>query len=343
VGQVGRRRFLAALATLPAIPFSHAQQAQKVYRIGILQSDTSDVAGLSRSVSFVGTLLADHGYVRDSPFASPTKPGPVRKFDFVIRTAQAESELASLAAELVKLKVDVILAVGAQSTVALKGATGAIPIVMIMEGDPVRLGLVANLRQPGKNVTGVTALAPEMAVKRLELLREIVPGLTRVAVLWNPGDPEHADQWRATREAANGMKVELLSIEVAAAGGMQSVVSALRETDAGALVVFLDRFTANNAIGIIETAASRRLPSVFANRQFVNHEFGGLMSYGPDHIDLIRHAAKLIAQILDGARPNELPVEQPTRFELIVNAKTAKALGLTIPPSILLRANRILE
>jgi len=343
MGQLRRRGFLAVLGALLATPFSHAQQNQKILQIGILQSNTSDVAGLSHSVSFVGTLMADYGYVRDSPVASPGKAGTVRKFSFVVRTAQAESELGGLAAELVTLKLDAILAVGAQPAIAVKRATRTIPVVMILQGDPVRLGLVASLRRPGMNLTGLTTLAPELAVKRLELIAEVVPGLTRVAVLWNPRDPEQSDQWRATEEAAKGLKVELLPIEASPVGGMEPVVSAMRQTDAGALLVFLDRFTANNATEIIETAASRRLPAVYPNRLFVNHEYGGLMSYGPVHIDLIRQTAKLITQVLDGAKPSELPVEQPTSFELVVNTKTAKALGLTIPQSILLRANRVLE
>ena len=344
MGPEVRRRFLVTLGVLLAMPGARAQQAQKIFQVGILQSASSEVAGLSDSFSLLGILLAEHSYVAHGAVSSPVKAGRVRKFSWVSRTGQgSDSELAALAAELVDRKVDGILALGAQSALAAKRATRTIPVVMVIQGDPVRLGLVASLNRPGANLTGVTTIAAQLAVKRLELLREAVPGLTRIAVIRNPGDLEQIDEWRAIDAAARELGIELRSIETRSADGLDPMLNTLREIDAGALLVFSYRLTRANAAVIAETAASRRLPAIYADRAFVNYLNGGLMSYGPVHVELLQRTAKLLAQVLDGASPSELPVEQPSSFELVINARAARAIGFAIPPSLMLRANQVLE
>ena len=343
MGREGRRRFLVGLGALLAIPRVRAQQGQKVYQIGVLQS-ASEAAGLSDTVSLLWALLAEHGYVAYGGLSSQVKPGPVRLFGWLSRTAQgSDSELAALGAELVARKVDVILAVGAQSALAAKRATNTIPVVMVIQGDPVQLGLVVSLSRPGANLTGVTTIASQLAIKRLELLREAVPGLTRIAVIRNPKDPEQMDEWRAVDAAARQLGIELASIEASSADDFEPMLNAVRATDAGALLVFSYRFTRANAAAIAETVASRRLPAVYTDRAFVNYLNGGLMSYGPEHVELLRRTAKLLAQVLDGAKPSGLPVEQPSSFELVINARAARAMGFAIPPSLLLRATLVLE
>ena len=344
MGHLGVRRILVGAGALLAIACADAQQVQKVYQVGILQSTSSEVGGLSDSLSLFGVLLADHGFVPHGPVSSPVKSGPVKRFNWIRRFArESDSELATLASELVDQKVNVILAIGAQSAIAAKRATDTIPVVMLIQGDPVRLGLVTSMGHPDANVTGVTILGSQLAVKRLELLREAIPSLNQVAVVWNPKEPAHMDQWRAIETASGQMKIELQSIEVSAADGFESVLSTLRETGAGALLVFSNRHTRSNAHAITQIAASRRLPAMYADRAFVNPLYGGLMFYGPIDIEVLRQTAKLVAQLLNGAKPAGLPVEQPSTFELVINARTANALGLVVPPSILLRADQVIE
>jgi len=344
VGHLGVRRILVGAGALLAIASVHAQQAQKVYRVGVLQSTSSEVAGLSESLSLFGVLLADHGFVSEGPVSSAVKAGPVKKVNWIRRVArESDTELAALASELASEKVNLILAIGAQPAIAAKRATRTIPVVMLIQGDPVQLGLVASMSHPGANVTGVTILGSQLAVKRLELLKEAIPNLNRVAVVWNPKEPAHRDQWRAIETASGQMKVELHSIEASSVDGFGSVLSGLRETRAEALLVFSNRHTRSNAHAIAQIAASRRLPAMYADRAFVNPLYGGLMFYGPVDTEVLRQTAKLVAQLLDGAMPAALPVEQPSKFELVFNARTANALGLVVPPSIMMRADRVIE
>jgi len=344
MGHLEVRRILVGAGALLAIACAHAQQVQKVYQIGILQSTSSEVGGLSDSLSLFGVLLADHGFVPQGPVSSPVKPGPAKRINWIRRFArESDSELAALASDLANQKVDVILAIGAQPAMAAKRATDTIPVVMLIQGDPVQLGLVASMGRPDANVTGVTILGSQLAVKRLELLKEAIPDLNRVAVVWNPKEPAHMDQWRALESASGQMKVELQSIEASSADGFESVVSTLRETEAGALLVFSNRHTRSNAYAIAEIAAARRLPAMYADRAFVNPLYGGLMFYGPVDTEVLRQTAKLVAQLLDGAKPTALPVEQPSKFELVINVRTANALGLVVPPTIMLRADKVLE
>jgi len=343
MGHLGVRRILVGTGALIAIACAHAQQVQKVYQVGILQSTSSEVGGLSESLSTFAVLLADLGFFAHGA-SSPVKSGPVKRVNWIGRFALAsDSELDALALELASEKVNVILAIGEQSAIAAKRATHTIPVVMLIQGDPVQLGLVASMGRPDANVTGVAILGSELAAKRLELLKELIPDLKRVAVVWNPKELAHMDQWRTLETASAQLKVELRSIEVSSADGLERALNALRETEADALLVFSNRHTRSNARAITEIAAARRLPAMYADRTFVNPFYGGLMFYGPTDIEVLRQTAKLVAKLLDGAKPAALPVEQPSKFELVINAGAANALGLVVPPSILLRADRVIE
>ncbi len=346
----GRRKFLIATSALLAAPLARGQRAAKVYRIGLLQSASSGfrlfVNYSNPAYSMFGNFLAEHGYI-----STPAQTGQRQNVFWVQRTASEIGEqLPALAVDLVRQKVDVIVTIGAQATVAAKQATTTIPIVMLVQSDPVMMGLVASLGRPGGNLTGVTTVAPQLAAKRLELLKETVSGLTRVAVLWNSDNPANVDEWRETEAAAQKLGIELHSFEASRLDGLESVLDALRKSNVGALQVFSDRLMSIHAGPISELAAARRLPTMYGERRAVDPRLGGhwnaqsgLMSYGLVHLELLRRAVGLVAKILKGASPAELPVEQPRGFELVINLGTAKALGITVPPSILLRADRVIE
>ena len=251
------------------------------------------------------------------------------------------ARLSKLAQELVALKVDVIVAAGTEAIQAASRATTTIPIVMAISSDPVASGLVASLARPGANVTGLTHLNIDISGKRLELLREAVPGARRVAVLWNSGHPVKPREWQAVREAAQRLGMNLRSVEVKRSPDVDRVLVAIGEEKIDALVALEDPLLLAHRRRIAEFALHHRLPSMFEPREFV--EAGGLMSYGPVFADLYRRAAVYVDKILKGTKPADLPVEQPTKFELVINMKTAKALGLTIPPAVLLRADHVLE
>jgi putative ABC transport system substrate-binding protein len=250
--------------------------------------------------------------------------------------------LPELARELVGLKMDVILATSDVVIAAIKRETQTIPIVMVFSTDPMGTGFVASLARPGGNVTGLSNISSELSRKRLELLREAVPGLSRVAALWNPDVRGALLDYKETEGAARLLRLELQSVEVSRAEDLDRAFSAVTKQRAQALVLpganpvgFINR-------GKIATFAQRnRLPSMYPTREYV--ETGGLMSYGPSLPDLFRRAATYVDKILKGAKPADLPVEQPTKFELVINLKTAKALGLTIPPSLLQRADQVIE
>ncbi|MFQ5521107.1 MAG: ABC transporter substrate-binding protein, partial [Candidatus Methylomirabilia bacterium] len=255
--------------------------------------------------------------------------------------AGRDERLPELAAELARLKVDVIVTEGTPATRAAKQATETIPIVMVIEGDPVRADLVASLARPGGNITGVTAHVLELSGKRLQLLKEALPGLSRVAVLWNPANPDKVVEWRETEAAARVFGIELLSLQVRSADELEPALDGAIMADA--LIVLGDSLTMSNAILIARLATTRRLPSMYSHA-FVRPGFHpGLMSYGPSRIDLFERVAAYVDKILKGANPADLPVERPTRYEFTVNLKTAKALGLTIPASLLFQADRVIE
>jgi putative ABC transport system substrate-binding protein len=250
--------------------------------------------------------------------------------------------LPDLAAELVRLKVDIIVAVPSPAAVAAKKVTQKIPIIMISVGDPVGLGLVSSLARPGGNVTGLSySVGMETFTKALELLKETVPGLQQVAVLSNPTNPANTLALRALEGAADRLAVQLQLLEPRGVHELDGAFGAMIDGRAGALMVVTDALFLLHAARIAELAAKNRLPSMHGFRESV--EAGGLMSYGPDAADQWRRAAAFAHKILKGANPSDLPVEQPTKFEFVINIKTAHALGLTVPPAILARADEVIE
>jgi ABC-type uncharacterized transport system substrate-binding protein len=255
------------------------------------------------------------------------------------RWAEGRSERAAeIAAEFVRLKADVIVTDGTPSIVAAKQATSVIPIVFAAAGDPVGSGLVASLARPGGNVTGLSVQAADLAGKRLEILREVIPGLRRLAILARTGSP--TAQRREAQAAAHTLGLEVVPAEIRRAEDIAPAFDALKAR-ADALYVFGDPLMATNRIRINTLAQGARLPTIYSQREFV--EAGGLMSYGPNFPDLHRRAAEYVDKILRGAKPADLPVEQPTKFDFVVNLTTAKALGLEIPPSLLARADEVIE
>ena len=245
-----------------------------------------------------------------------------------------DDRLPALAAELVRLDPVVIVTTGTPGTRAAMQATQTIPIVMASSADPVRGGLVGSLARPGGNVTGFTILGPELEGKRLELLKRTIPRLSRVAVLWNPANPAIPCYYEATQAAGRALHVTLAPVvEVRRVEELENAFSTVATARPGALVVLADRFLLAHRKQIVEFAASRRLPGMYPYREYV--DAGGLMSYAPSNIELFRGAATYIDKILKGAKPGDLPVQEPTKFELVINLKTARVLGLTIPQSML--------
>ena len=329
-----RRAFIGSLAlgTLAMPRAAGAQPARKVYRIGILGSSatTSDLVGPQPQNPFFNALLRglrELGYVYGEHFVTEPRGGEGKPERF-----------PSLAAELVRLQVDVIVSAG-PALPALKLATSTIPVVMGGAGDPVGSGFVQSLARPGGNFTGLSLQLVETTPKRLELLKELVPGAAPVAVLWDPR--AGLLSWQAAEAAARERGWKLLSLEIRDAAEIEGLFKAATDARAGALLVFAAGFLFPHARRVAELAARSRLPAMYELRPYV--EAGGLISYSTDLIEIWRRAAVFVDKILKGAKPAALPVEQPTKFELVVNMRAAKALGLTIPPSILLRADQVIE
>jgi len=249
--------------------------------------------------------------------------------------------LSGLAAELVRLKVDIIVAGGTEAIAAAQQATKTTPIVMALTADAVAVGFVASLARPGGNITGLSSVGSELYAKRLEFIKQIVPIVTRVAVLWNPANPAHRLGLKVIEGAARSLGVDLRLEEVSEPKELDGAFSAMARARAGALLVLADDMFFNQLKQIVQLAARTRLPAVYWRKQFV--DAGGLLSYGPDNVDSFRRAATYVDKILKGAKPADLPVEQPTTFELVINLKTARALGLTIPQSILVRADQVIQ
>jgi putative ABC transport system substrate-binding protein len=258
-------------------------------------------------------------------------------------SAGSDDRLPSLAAELVGARVDIIVAEGTAAALAAKAATRTVPIVIAISGDPVQAGLVANLARPGGNVTGVTSLSLELVAKRLQLIKEVVPKASRVAILWNPASPEKELEWKELRSAASRLGVTLQSLELRRPGDLAPRLDSAVSERAGALLLLDDSLTLSLAVDITTEVDKRRLPAIYGWDRYMTVEKKALMVYGPSAWDLASTAAKYVDRILKGAKPADLPVEQPTKFELVINLKAAKALGLTIPPSLLLRADRVIE
>jgi putative ABC transport system substrate-binding protein len=320
---IDRRTFIGTLAGgLLASPFTAlAQQPTKLPRIGVLgNEDTPPWEGFRQG-------MRELGYV-DS-----------RNVTMEWRWSEGKTErLPALAIELVQLKVDIIVASGTQAIRAAKQATSTIPIVMTVSAYPDKIGLVESLARPGGNITGLSNLGPELMGKHFELLKEIAPKVSRLAVLWNPASPVERLAFKEMLAAAPGAGVEIQSIEVRTP---EDSAEAFATVTADALFAFGNPVNFKNRQLIADFALKRRLPSLYQERLFV--ESGGLVSYAPRFTDLFRRAATYVDKILKGAKPADLPVEQPTKFELVINLKTAKALVLTIPQSVLLRADEVIQ
>ncbi len=326
---IDRRAFLAgAGAALVATPLAaEAQQAGKLPTIGYLGANTPS-AESQRIAAFV-QRLRELGWIEGRTIA------------IEVRWAEGRNErFAEIAAEFVRLKVDVIVTAGTAAVVAAKQATSVIPIVFAVAGDPVGTGLVASLARPGGNVTGLSLQAADIAGKRLELLREVVPGLRRLAILANVGSPLAVLEIREVQATARTLGFEVATSEIRRADDIAPAFDALKGRG-DALYVVADPLVTTNRIRISTLALGARLPTMHGQRE--NVEVGGLMSYGANYPGLHRRAADYVDKILKGAKPADLPVEQPTKFELVINLKTAKALGLTIPPSLLGRADELIQ
>jgi putative ABC transport system substrate-binding protein len=331
---VDRRRFLlTSLAGALAAPRAGgAQPTGKVYRVGWIAPTP------------VAELISDSNPRFNTFRREMRHRGYVEGQNLFLELRSAEGKLdriSEVVGELVRLNVDVIVAVAAPTVQAIQQATTKIPIVMFGVGDPVSAGFVASLARPGGNITGLSQVSPQLSAKRLELLREAVPEVSRVAVLWNPTNPTNAPQLGATKVAAQALGVQLQLLEVRGPQDLESAFEAATRRRAGALITLDDLFIFTQRMRIIALAAKHRLPAIYG--WLVFPEAGGLMSYGPDFQDMARQTAVFVDKILKGASPADLPVGQPTKFELVINLKTAKALGLTIPPLLLQRADQVIE
>ena len=267
--------------------------------------------------------------------------GYVEGRNLTIKYRWAEGEQnrsAVLAAELVRLKPDVILTSGTLGTLAAKQATQSIPIVTAIVGDPVAAGLVSSLAKPGGNVTGLSTLAPELSGKRLELFKQAVPKLSRVVALLNPVNPFTMIAWKATQPAAEALGVKLQPVEARSPNDLDHAFATIKAARPNGLI---DRLLLAYRASIVQFVTKNRLPGMFPFREFAQE--GGLMAYGPDYTDMFRRAATFVDKILKGAKPADLPIEQPTKFELVINLKTAKALGLTVPQTVLLQTDHLIE
>ena len=326
-----RRAFIVAtVSSLLAAPVAaEAQSGGKPTRIGLLDIIAPSPSRESQWDAF-RQRLRELGY----------REGEQVAFDF--RSAHGRPDnLPGLADELTRLRVDVIVAASTPAAVAAKSATTTIPIVMTNTGDPVGTGLVASLAHPGGNLTGLTTLSAELSAKRLELLREIVPAASRVGVLWDDTNPAFASAVRDTQAAAPSFGLQVFVFTARRPDEIDHAFAAMGKQRIRALIVVPGPVFLPERRRLVEAAARHRVPAAYAQREYV--DAGGLMAYGANLSDLFARAASLVAKILKGAKPADLPIEQPTKFELVINLKTAKALGLTIPPSLLQRADQVIE
>ena len=321
-----RREFITLLggAALAWPLAARAQQAGKMYRIGMLRVGAPPP-------SFIGPFrqgLSDLGYVEG------------KNTVIELGLARREEQLPDVAAELVDLKVDVLVASGTPAVVPARNATQTIPVVFVAGIDPIAIGLVASLARPGGNVTGLTALHADLTGKRLELLKEIVPTLSRVALLSRVANPGHQQYVREAALAARTLGMELQVLPVPASSDYEEAFRSA--SGAGGLLQVDDAVFTSHRLTLVELATRHRLPGVYGGgREFV--EAGGFLALGPNYSDLYRRAATYVDKLLKGAKPADLPVEQPTKFELIINLKTAKVLGVEVPPMLLARADEVIE
>jgi putative tryptophan/tyrosine transport system substrate-binding protein len=328
--RLARLMVAPVLAVLAAPLAAEAQPAEKMPRIGWLSLFPRSDSWGERGAAAFRHGLRDLGYVEGRTIAIEYRWAEERP-----------PRLPDLAAELVHLKVDVIVALGAQAAQAAKQATATIPIVMVAVTDPVTTGLVATVARPGGNITGTSLIAPELVGKQLELLKEVVPTVSRVAVLSNLLNPGNAPQLREAEVAARALRLRLQPLEVREPGGIDRAFEAMRRERADAVLVLSDVMFSGHGQRIADLATKGRLAVVYGH---VRHaETGGLIVYAVDVFDLYGRTSTYVDKILKGAKPADLPVQQPTKFELIINLKTAKTLGLTIPPSVLARADEVVQ
>jgi putative tryptophan/tyrosine transport system substrate-binding protein len=317
-----------ALGILVAPLAAEAQPPKHVSRLGYLSAASAErdkprLAGLQQG-------LHELGYVEGNNLLIE------RRY-----AAGQFAKLPDLAADLIQLKIDVLVVGDAPAAQAAKEATSTLPIVMTGTADPVGAGLVASLARPGGNMTGLSDFNAGVVTKRLEFVTDVVPAVSRVAVLWNPANPTNPLQWQLTQAAAPALRVTLLSLEAKGSDDIERAFATMRQERPGALLVFGDPMLSSRSKQIIELAGKSRLPAIYSTREIV--EAGGLMSYGTNFVSLFRRAATYIDKILKGAKPADLPVEQPMQFELVINLKTAQALGITMPPSLLLLADEVIR
>ncbi len=330
---MNRRHTVLALVALGAAAeplASFAQQPPKIARIGFL-SPASAAGDWGIRLQAFRDGLRELGYVEG------------KNLQLEVRWGEGKLErLPTLAAELVQLKVDVIVAASSPSVVAVSQATRTIPIVMPLSSDPVGDGLVTSLARPGGNITGLSVMSPELGEKRIQLLKEMYPKVSHaVAVLWNPDYVGMRARFEQARVAAPAVGLTVRSVEVRDTRELDAAFEAIAREHPEALLLLVDPLTLGQRSRIVEFAAEQRLPAIYETRDFV--DVGGLISYGPNGLELFRRAATYVDKILRGAKPADLPIEQPTKFELVINMRAAKALGIKIPESILLRADKVIE
>jgi putative ABC transport system substrate-binding protein len=322
-----RRAFIAALGGAAAWPVV-ARGQQKVFRIGVLSAG-GDYTAEPFWAAFV-EALRESGWIEG------------KNLIFVHRFANNQLDhLPDLANELVALDVDMIFAIGTLAPLAAKRATSTIPIIMPLTGDPLASGLVSNLARPGGNITGFSGMAPEGAGKRLELLKEILPQLTNVAVLWNSANPYSANSFKQTQSAAEKLGINVQSLGVKGPDELTDALRTLGSKHPDALVTIDDPLTLDYRHQIVDSANANQLPEISSLREFV--DVGGLIAYGAGIPDVFRRSAGYVDKVLKGAKPGDLPVQQPTTFEIFINLKTAKTIGVQIPTAILARANEVIE
>jgi putative ABC transport system substrate-binding protein len=325
-----RRAFLGTLGLLAAPLAAEAQPAGKMPRIGFLSPSSPSDPRTHRFLEAFKQGLHALGW-REA-----------QNITIEYRWAEEKTErLPDLARQLVSLRVDVIVAATTPAILPAKQATATIPIVMAVAVDPVGTGIVPSIARPGGNITGLSLMAPELLGKQMQLVREVVPKVSRMAILWNPSNASNAPQLRNARDAARALKVQLQALEARGPAEIDSAFAVMTKERADAVIVLADAMLIAHRTRIADLAAKSRLPAMYG---LTDHAAaGGLIAYGPNIADLYRRAAVYVDRILKGAKPADLPIEQPTKFELVINLKAAKALGLTIPPSLLARADQVIE
>jgi putative ABC transport system substrate-binding protein len=319
--------WLLTTVWLTTASFADAQQPTKISRIGYLGGGSAELEKVWLDAFLQG--LRELGYLEGK--------------NIIVERRYASGQydqLPELAAELVRLKIDVILAASTPVAHGAKRATQVIPIVMVV-ADPVGTGLVSSLAHPGGNLTGLSDFHADLITKRLELLKDIVPSISRIAVLLNPGNPSCSLQMKDLAAAAPALGVTLFSLEAKGPDDIAPSFSTMRKQRAGALLVCGDRMLNTHRRQIFDLTNKNRLPAIYTTKEYA--DAGGLMSYGANFPDLYRRAATYVDKILKGAKPADLPVEQPTKFEFVINLKTAKQIGLTIPPNVLARADKVIK